>query len=97
MKNCAACHDIAVRCARAEIERDAALERAERAEKRASLYLNRFTDPEAFAEGMTLLGIPAQEVRDIYRAVDNWRKLTPTLQARLMAEIAVENVKDRTV
>jgi len=66
--------DLAVRAARAELERDQALERAERAEEQVRQAYQRFSDPEEFAKTMTICGIPALDVADIYRTVAEWQR-----------------------
>jgi hypothetical protein len=66
--------DLAVRAARAELERDQAIARAEAAERQAQLANNFVADPVKFAETMTLVGIPVADIKDIYRILNEWRK-----------------------
>lgn len=64
--------DLAVRAARAEIERDAALERARNAERALDAVM--LKDTEALLDTLRVIGIPARDLRDIYSVVQEWRK-----------------------
>lgn len=63
--------NLAVRAARAEIERDQAIERAKRAEE--SLYAILSGDKERLLDTLHIIGIPARDLSDIYQIVSEWR------------------------
>lgn len=64
--------ELAIRAAKAEIERDAAIERAKRAEEIAFAWSS--GDTEKMLDTIHILGIPARDLRDIYRMEADWRK-----------------------
>lgn len=71
--------DLCVRVARAEMERDAALER-EKAEKENArsaweAYVARTSgDKEKMLETLHIIGIPARDLADIYEIEQTWRR-----------------------
>lgn len=64
--------DLAVRCARAEIERDEALKRATQAEDMVRHLMLR--DEEAMLDTLHICGIPARSMREIIETVAEWRR-----------------------
>lgn len=80
--------DLAVRAARAEIERDEALKKL--AEAQESLRAFAMNDDESILD---TLHIPAREVRDIYSVVTEWRAKGGTPR---MLELITENHRLRT-
>ena len=64
--------DLAVRVARAEIERDAALKRAEQAERTVQALMLR--DEEAMLDTLHICGIPARSMREVFETVAEWRR-----------------------
>lgn len=60
--------DMAIRAARAEMERDAAIKRAEFAEDMLRVHMR--NDPVEMLEKLHIMGIPAKEMKDIYNAYD---------------------------
>lgn len=64
--------DLAVRAARAELERDAALERARKAEDLLRAFVTK--DEETMLDTLHVIGIPARDLRDIYTIVNEWHR-----------------------
>lgn len=58
--------ELAIRAARAEIERDAAIKRAEFAEDMVRVHQR--NDPEELLDKLHLMGIPAREVKELFEA-----------------------------
>lgn len=63
--------DLAVRAARAEIERDDARRRADIAERALNAMMTK--DAEAMLDTLHILGMPARSLADIYEVVNRWR------------------------
>ena len=64
--------DLAVRAARAEIERDEAVKRAEIAEESLRAFMTK--DEETMLDTLHIIGIPARDLRDIYEVVGEWQR-----------------------
>jgi hypothetical protein len=73
--------DLAVRVARAELERDAALEREQKAKNDAHRAWEAYTalaagDKDAVLRTLHICGLPAQDLADIYDILYTWRQET---------------------
>ncbi len=71
--------DLAIRVARAELERDLAIERAEKAERNAQHAHQQLSavmsgDKERMLNTLHIIGIPARDLVDIYEIEQEWRK-----------------------
>jgi len=64
--------DLAVRAARAEMERDAALERVDQLSRSLQAFVSR--DKDGMLDTLRILGMPARDLADIYKVVDEWHK-----------------------
>lgn len=64
--------DLAVRAARAEIERDAALARARMAEDSLRAFV--LKDEKTMLDTLHVVGIPARDLKDIYTIVAEWHR-----------------------
>jgi hypothetical protein len=64
--------------ARAELERDQALQRAAQAERTLQEWIHWHTTGEEFPKTMRLLGLPIDEVRELYEIVQEGRHLKMT-------------------
>lgn len=71
--------DMAIRVARAELERDLAIGRAEKAEEEAR-YMSRSYgdlmsgDKERILKTLHIIGIPARDLADMYAIEQEWHK-----------------------
>lgn len=70
--NCECCADLAVRAARAEIERDKALEQARILGEAYRAWTS--GDKEKILDTLHIIGMPARDLADIYRLEADWRK-----------------------
>ncbi len=71
--------ELSIRVARAELERDLAIERAEKAEDQARRAARGAADvmngnKERLLETLHIIGIPARDLVDIYKIEQEWHK-----------------------
>lgn len=64
--------DLAVRAARAEIERDALRKQLDQSQRTLSAFFSK--DKQAMLDALHIMGIPARDLSDIFRMEMEWRK-----------------------